>query len=116
VNIVDGRPVPTPDGAGAPDVIVYWRPGCPFCRSLRRGLKRAGLPTHEIDIWSDPEGAAFVRTHADGNETVPTVVIGESVLVNPPTRRVVALAADAGIIADRTVGNAVDSWWRRWRP
>ena len=48
-----------------PTVTVYWRPGCPFCGSLRRGLRRSGLTTQEIDIWSDPAAAAFVRLHAD---------------------------------------------------
>ena len=33
------------DATGTPTVTVYWRPGCPFCSSLRRGLRRAGLPT-----------------------------------------------------------------------
>ena len=90
-------------------VTVYWRPGCPFCGSLRRGLRRAGLPTQEIDIWSDPEGRAFVRAHADGDETVPTVAIGDTVLVNPSAHRVVAAAADAGIAAHP----GRRRWWRR---
>jgi mycoredoxin len=87
----DGAPVPQADGAHVPTVTVYWRRGCPFCGSLRRGLKRAGLPTEELDIWSDPGAAAFVRAHAAGSETVPTVDIGGTVLVNPSARRVVAL-------------------------
>jgi len=78
-------------------VTVYWRPGCPYCGSLRRGLRRAGVATEEIDIWSDPQARAFVRAHADGTETVPTVDIAGTVLVNPSARRVAALAAEAGI-------------------
>jgi mycoredoxin len=100
-----------PDGAPVPTVTVYWRRGCPFCGSLRRSLKRVGLPTQEVDVWSDPEAAAFVRTHAGGNETVPTVAIGGTVLVNPSAQRVVALAADAGI----PTGGADSHWWRRSR-
>ena len=111
MNHLDGAPVPTPDGAPVPTVTLYWRRGCPFCGSLRRGLKRAGLPTQEVDIWSDPEAAAFVRTHAGGNETVPTVAIGGTVLVNPSAQRVVALASDAGI----PTGDAESRWWRRSR-
>ena len=90
---------------------VYWRRGCPFCGLLRRGLKRAGLPTREVDIGSDPEAAAFVRAHAGGNETVPTVAIGGTVLVNPSVQQVVALAIDAGI----PTGQAGGHWWRRSR-
>lgn len=29
-----------------------------------------------VNIWKDPDGAAFVASHRDGNETVPTVVTG----------------------------------------
>jgi len=111
VNHIDGAPAPHVDGAPAPTITVYWRRGCPFCGSLRRGLKRVGLPTREKDIWSDPEAAAFVRAHAGGNETVPTVAIGGTVLVNPSVRQVVALAADTGI----PTGQADGHWWRRSR-
>jgi len=54
-------------------VTVMWRPGCPFCALLLRGLERSGLAFERIDIWQDPEAAAWVRGVADGNETVPTV-------------------------------------------
>ena len=68
---------------------MYWRPGCPYCASLRRGLRRIGLPTEEVNIWEYPGAAAKVRGLADGNETVPTVVIGGKPLVNPSVARVV---------------------------
>jgi len=92
-------------------VTVYWRRGCPSCGSLRRGIRRAGLATLEVDIWSDPAAAAFVRSHAGGDETVPTVEVGGTVLVNPSSRRVVALAEEAGIAR----GTPTSPWWRRWR-
>jgi glutaredoxin len=69
-------------------VHYYWRPGCPFCTMLRRGLDKAGIPTVDHNIWDDPDAAAVVRSHANGNETVPTVVIGDVGLVNPNTRQV----------------------------
>jgi mycoredoxin len=64
-------------------VTVYWRPGCPYCHRLRADLRRIGLPTREVNIWEDPSAAATVRSIADGNETVPTVVVGDTGLVNP---------------------------------
>tara|TARA_B000000609_G_scaffold150529_1_gene136021 strand:- start:122 stop:388 length:267 start_codon:yes stop_codon:yes gene_type:complete len=64
-------------------VHVYWRPGCPFCPILRRGLEKRGIATIEHDIWSDEEAAEVVRSFARGNETVPTVVIGDVGFVNP---------------------------------
>ncbi len=69
-------------------VHYYWRPGCPFCSMLRRGLDRAGIETIDHNIWDDPEAAATVRLHASGNETVPTVVIGDVGMVNPNAKQV----------------------------
>lgn len=65
------------------DIVMYARPGCPFCTMLRADLAAAGLPYRERNIWQDPEAAAAVRAVADGNETVPTINIGDSWLVNP---------------------------------
>ena len=90
-----------PDGFDeltAANVVVFWRPGCGFCMMLRRGLRKAGLTTVEVDIWEDPAAAAFVRRHARGNETVPTVAVGGEVLVNPSARVVVAAARAAGLV------------------
>jgi len=71
-------------------VEVMWRPGCPFCSSLRRGLSRAGVATIEHDIWSSADAAARVRGATGGDETVPTVFVGNRALVNPSVRQVVA--------------------------
>jgi glutaredoxin-like protein len=75
-------------------VEVYWRPGCGFCSTLLRGLRRSGLPLRAVDIWRDPEAAALVRSLADGNETVPTVVVGAHALVNPTVEEVLETVAD----------------------
>ena len=83
-----------PTGAeptGAEPVTFFWRPGCGFCSRLRRDLLGAGVDLDERNIWEDPEAAAFVRSVARGNETVPTVVVRGTALVNPPAREVVAL-------------------------
>jgi glutaredoxin len=71
-----------------PEIVFYWRRGCLFCALLRRKLRAAGLTWTERDIWADDDAAAFVRQHARGNETVPTVAVGDEVLVNPSIRRV----------------------------
>ena len=65
------------------EIVMYARPGCPFCTMLRAELVEAGLPFRERDIWQDASAAEAVRAAADGNETVPTVNIGDSWLVNP---------------------------------
>lgn len=73
-------------------ITVYWRPGCPYCARLRRKLRKLRLVTTEINIWEDREGAATVRRLASGNETVPTVTVGDVGLVNPRASAVVDLA------------------------
>lgn len=76
-------------------VTVYWRPGCPFCMGLFRSLDKVGLePGATHDIWADEEAAAIVRSVADGNETVPTVVVGETALVNPSGQDVLRVLAE----------------------
>ena len=85
----------TADTAGRPtQVDLYWRPGCGFCSMLRRSLDRIGLDRVEHDIWSETGAAEIVRAHANGNETVPTVVVGDVGLVNPSAEDVLALLAD----------------------
>jgi glutaredoxin-like protein len=76
------------------EVVVYSRPGCPYCMLLRLGLRRTGLEYTEVDIWQDPEAAAYVRSVADGNETVPTVTVGGTAMVNPSTQQVMAAVAE----------------------
>lgn len=73
---------------------LYWRPGCGFCSSLRRSLDKLGIERVEHDIWADPGSAAVVRRHANGNETVPTVVVGDVGIVNPSAAEVVALVRE----------------------
>lgn len=71
-----------------PTIDFYWRPGCPFCMSLERGLDKLDLPLNKKNIWDSPADAATVRNIANGNETVPTVVVGDAKLVNPSAAQV----------------------------
>jgi mycoredoxin len=85
------------------EIVVFWRPGCIFCSSLLRQLDRSGVEHRPVNIWDDPAAAAQVRAAANGNETVPTVVVGPVVAVNPDVNTVVTLAAEhapAAIPAD----------------
>ncbi len=72
----------------AHDVVIYWRPGCPFCMALKATVRdRAGRATWR-NIWEDPEAAAYVRSVNDGDETVPTVVIDGIPHTNPSPLKV----------------------------
>ncbi|THA34562.1 hypothetical protein E6R18_07250 [Streptomyces sp. A1277] len=70
-SALDGRP------------IVFWRPGCAYCMRLRIRLRPRARQLHWVNIWSDPEAAALVRTANDGNETVPTVFVAGTPHTNP---------------------------------
>lgn len=35
-----------------------------------------------VNIWQDPEAAAFVATHRDGYQTVPTAMTGAGTLLD----------------------------------
>lgn len=77
-----------------PATTVYWRPGCPFCSGLLSSLDRHDLDYEMRNIWEDEDAAATVRSIANGNETVPTVVVGEVGLVNPSAREVLVAVSD----------------------
>ncbi len=95
-------------------VAVYWRPGCPYCASLRRQLARRAVPARWHDIWADESARAFVRSVNAGNETVPTVRVGEQILTNPSWRELAAALPDGpwGIAGANAPGRwrAVLSW------
>lgn len=82
------EPTPAPDMP--PAIVVYWRPGCGFCQALTWELGRMGLAFAQRNIWEDQEAAAFVRSVARGNETVPTVTVGPVAMVNPEASAVLA--------------------------
>jgi glutaredoxin-like protein len=89
-----------------PVVEVYWRPGCPYCRMLLRPLRRTGLHLREVNIWEDAQAAARVRSVANGNETVPTVFVGDRAMVNPSVGQVLAAARGE---------QPPPPWWTPWR-
>jgi mycoredoxin len=76
-------------GEAATSIVMYWRPGCGFCAALERQLTRAGLSFDKRNIWENPNDAAFVRSVARGNETVPTLVVNGTAIVNPSLEQVV---------------------------
>ena len=64
--------------------LIYWRAGCTFCIRLRFALGGAGRRAVWVNIHRDPAAAARVRSVNDGDETVPTVFVGDSAHTNPP--------------------------------
>lgn len=84
--LVFPRPVSAAEAVARGKPIVYWRPGCQYCLRLRLALVGTAGRASWVNIWADPEAAAAVRAVADGNETVPTVVVDGESRVNPEPR------------------------------
>jgi glutaredoxin len=63
--------------------LIYWRPGCTFCVRLRLALGTAGQRAIWVNVRRDPEASARVRSVNDGDETVPTVFVGDDHRTNP---------------------------------
>ena len=80
---MNASPEPSP-------IVMFWRPGCGFCAALERQLVRNELSFEKRNIWEDQEAAAFVRSVARGNETVPTLVVNGTAMVNPSIDQVKA--------------------------
>ena len=52
-----------------------------FCQRMRLMLWLRRVPARWINIWKDPAAAEFVRSVANGNETVPTVIIAFTLMI-----------------------------------
>jgi glutaredoxin len=63
--------------------VVYWRPGCSYCLRLRIALGRAGNRVVWVDVTRDASASARVRAANGGDETVPTVFVGDVATTNP---------------------------------
>jgi mycoredoxin len=75
-------------GSEQDEIVIYWRPDCVYCLNLLLRLRGTRLRYRKVDIRRDPAAKAFVRSVADGNETVPTVVVAGRALVNPSKQEV----------------------------
>jgi mycoredoxin len=84
--VSDSAPASPADTTSPTSVAVYWRPGCPYCSRLLAALERAAVRIELHNIWEDDDARTFVRAHNRGNETVPTVAVGDLVLTNPDPR------------------------------
>lgn len=108
----------SPAAGGPGGVLVYWRPGCPYCALLRLGLRGARVSATWVNIWEDRAAAARVRAITGGDETVPTVVVGARALVNPSARQVAAAVRDGqpGTRAAAWLARMAGFFSRRPRP
>lgn len=62
--------------------VVFWKPTCAYCERLLRALRDDPRVTW-VNVWQDDEANRVVRSHNNGNELVPTALVGDVVLINP---------------------------------
>ena len=70
------------------DLIVYYRPGCPFAAKLRAKLKLARMPYSAVTFGQDATADEAVLNINGGNEISPTVRVGDRYLTNPSVRQI----------------------------
>ena len=63
--------------------LVYWRPGCTYCMRLRIALNIRSRRAVWVNVSGDESASLRVRSANDGNETVPTVFVGDASYTNP---------------------------------
>jgi len=66
-------------------ITMFSTPWCGYCRGLKKGLDREGIAYTEVDIERHPDGADYVMTVNDGNQTVPTVIFPDGTSATNPS-------------------------------
>lgn len=59
------------------EVVIYTKPGCPYCTAAMALLKRKGVDFTEIVASRDPEIKAEMVARAGGKSTFPQIFVGE---------------------------------------
>ena len=67
---------------GAP-VLLYTRPGCPYCDAERAALAAGGVRWCEVDLSARPDAIPELLKLTGGRRIVPVIVAGSGVRVAP---------------------------------
>jgi glutaredoxin 3 len=62
-------------------VVLYTRPGCPFCAQARQDLEERGVSYEEVSIAGNPKAVEEVMRLSSGAGIVPILVSGDEVKV-----------------------------------
>lgn len=62
-------------------VVLYTKPGCPFCANAKQDLKERGVSYEEVDIENNPRAVEEVMRLSGGSGIVPIMVSGDEVKV-----------------------------------
>ena len=78
-------------------VTMYTTSWCGSCRTAKRFFQEQGVDYEEIDIEAVPGAAEQVMRWARGYKTVPTMRIGDTIVVDWDRRAVADALAKAGL-------------------
>ncbi|MBJ7447175.1 MAG: glutaredoxin 3 [Brevundimonas sp.] len=59
------------------DVVIYTKPGCPYCTAAKALLDKKGVDFTEIVASNDPEKKQEMIQKSGGRMTFPQVFVGE---------------------------------------
>jgi glutaredoxin 3 len=55
-------------------LIIYTKPGCPYCQQARESYRKQGIEFTEFDAQNDRERRKEMLIFSDGDPTVPCIV------------------------------------------
>ena len=56
-------------------LVVYTKPGCPYCRQALDHYNENNIPFIEYDAQNDPQRQREMLDYTSGDVTVPTIVV-----------------------------------------
>jgi glutaredoxin 3 len=65
-------------GAAMPEVIVYSKFWCPYCRKAKALLDDKGVDYTEIEVADDPDMETEMIERSGGRTTAPQIFIGDT--------------------------------------
>ncbi len=74
----------------AETVTMYSTTWCGYCRRLKRQFEDAGIAYREVDVDDDHSHDRRIIERTGGYRVVPTVEVGQALLVNPTLKEVQA--------------------------
>lgn len=60
------------------DVVIYTKPGCPYCTAAKALLDKKGVDFTEIVASNDPEKKQEMIQKSGGRMTFPQVFVGDN--------------------------------------
>ena len=67
--------------ASSGKVIVYTKPGCPYCAAAMKDLEGRGVSYEEVSTENNPKALEEVKRLSNGEGIVPILVMGDEVKV-----------------------------------